>query len=71
MKKVHLKDVPQERRRYILERFFQNWDKPYQPTETKKGHTRVEKDLIITGTDDPTYKVEHIDERHIHLTLEI
>ena len=70
--KIHLNELSQERRKYILERFFSRWnEKDDSETEIKKGHIRTVKTLNITGTDDPVYTVEFIDDWNVNLGLTI
>lgn len=72
MRVIHLKDIVQEKRRYILERFFANWDKSAESeAKRKSGYVRSYKELNITGTDDPTYVYEPIDDWNVKLTLTI
>ena len=73
MSKIHLKDITQEKRKYIFERFFSGFDKPPvdEKVERKNRYVRTVKELNITGTDDPTYVYEPIDDWNVKLTLTI
>ena len=66
----YLKDLSQEKRKHILERFFSGWDKKVE-AEKEKGSIRVCKELNITGTNNPTYVYEPIDDWNVKLTLTI
>ena len=68
----HLNNLSQEKRKHILERFFASWAKEVEPTsERNAGYIRSYRELNITGTDDPTYTYEPIDDWNVKLTLTI
>ena len=73
MGEIHLKDIMQEHRRYILERFFSGFDKKSadENSEKKTGYVRAVKVLNIIGTDDPIYIYEPVDDWNVKLTLTI